>query len=485
MSFFSSFLAAVLPPMELPKAPKGEQTVPGFRNQLEPRESAIAKTDRLLATTNRLNARTLQNTNNTVRELSKSSPDLSGAVTFMQRTGIPENFTLIARDMDGRVNAEATKLAHEFIRRLTYMGVVDGSFNPGLAMQSLSEQLAMELQLYGAMGLEVALDKSLIPSRFVPVHVPTLKFYDEEGSFRIVQEVGGTEIDLDIPTFFYVSVDQLQNEAYASSYLESAIQPILADLDFNNDLRRVLKRHVMPRMLASIDVEKVKKSCPPEILQDPDKYRAYKNALITEIQTVLNNTNPEDAIVTYDTVEYSFLDASQDPGSIIERVQKVLNGKLATGAKTLPVILGHNISSNASSTEAMLYVKQADMIRRKLNEIYSRAFTVAVRLMGLDVYVEFKYDNIDLRPDSELEAFKAMKQSRILEQLSLGMIPDEDAVITLTGNLPPDGYKPLSGTGFKYKLSDTGGNPNSNTSAIEQTLTSDAPKTPKSAGRDQ
>lgn len=471
--------------MELPKAPKGEQTVPGFRNQLEPRESAIAKTDRLLATTNRLNARTLQNTNNTVRELSKSSPDLSGAVTFMQRTGIPENFTLIARDMDGRVNAEATKLAHEFIRRLTYMGVVDGSFNPGLAMQSLSEQLAMELQLYGAMGLEVALDKSLIPSRFVPVHVPTLKFYDEEGSFRIVQEVSGIEIDLDIPTFFYVSVDQLQNEAYASSYLESAIQPILADLDFNNDLRRVLKRHVMPRMLASIDVEKVKKACPPEILQDPDKYRAYKNALITEIQTVLNNTNPEDAIVTYDTVEYSFLDASQDPGSIIERVQKVLNGKLATGAKTLPVILGHNISSNASSTEAMLYVKQADMIRRKLNEIYSRAFTVAVRLMGLDVYVEFKYDNIDLRPDSELEAFKAMKQSRILEQLSLGMIPDEDAVITLTGNLPPDGYKPLSGTGFKYKLSDTGGNPNSNTSAIEQTLTSDAPKTPKSAGRDQ
>lgn len=485
MSILSTILAAVLPPMELPKAPKGEQSVPGFRTQVAPRESAISKSDRLLATTNRLNARTLANTNNTVRELSKSSPDLSGAVTFMQRTGIPENFSIIARDTDGKANPEATKLAHELIRRLTYMGMVDGSFNPGLALQSLSEQLAMELQLYGAMGLEVVLDKALIPSRFVPVHVPTLKFYDEDSSFRIVQDVGGNEISLDIPTFFYVSVDQLQNEAYASSYLESAIQPILADLDFNNDLRRVLKRHVMPRILATIDIEKVRKACPPDILQDADKYRAYKNTLIAEIQTVLNNTNPEDAIVTYDTVNYEYLDPNQDPGSIIERVQKVLNNKLATGAKTLPVILGHNINSAASSTEAMLYVKQADMIRRKLNEIYSRAFTVAVRLMGMDVYVEFKYDNIDLRPDSELEAFKAMKQSRILEQLSLGMISDEDATVQLTGYLPPEGYVPLAGTGFKYKLADTGGNPNSNTSAIEQTLTSNAPKTPKSAGKEQ
>lgn len=477
---FKTILAAVLPPMELPKAPKGEQAVPGFRNQVEPRESAISKTDRLLATSNRLDARTLQNTNNTVRALSKSSPDLSGSVTFMQRTGIPENFTLIARDMDGKINPEGTKVAQELIRRLTFMGMIDGTFNPGLALQSLSEQLAMELQLYGAMGLEVALDKALIPSRFVPVHVPTLKFYDEEMSFRIVQEAGGEEIDLDIPTFFYVSVDQLQNEAYASSYLESAVQPILTDLDFNNDLRRILKRHVFPRMLATIDSENVKKTCPPEILSDPQKWAAYKNALITEIQTVLNGTNPEDAIVTYDTVDYDFLDPNQDPGSIVERIQKVLNGKLTTGAKTLPVILGHNMTSNASSTEAMLYVKQADMIRRKLNEIYSRAFTVAVRLLGMDVYVEFKYDNIDLRPESELEAFRSMKQSRILELCSLGYKSDEETCIELTGNLPPDGFTPLSGTFFKYKAADTANNPNSNTSAIDQTLTTDTPKAPKS-----
>jgi hypothetical protein len=69
--------------------------------------------------------------------------------------------------------------------------------------------------------------------------------------------------------------------------------------------------------------------------------------------------------------------------------------------------------------------------------------------MGHDVYVEFAFDKPDLRPDSELAAFKAMDQSRILELLSLGLMTDEEASIQLTGQLPPAGMTPLSGTGFK------------------------------------
>ena len=108
--------------------------------------------------------------------------------------------------------------------------------------------------------------------------------------------------------------------------------------------------------------------------------------------------------------------------------------------------------------------------------------TQAVRLMGNDVYVEFKYADLDLRPQAELEAFRAMKQSRILEQLSLGLITDEEACIQLTGNLPRDGHVPLAGTYFK-----SGGlqvtNPTSNTSTMnvtEKTLDTGTPAQPKS-----
>ena len=466
----------VLPSFPIPKAPKGPQALPGDRIQAVPTTSAVVRNDRALANTNRLSARDQSSTAKVVRELVKSSPDLSASVSFLLRTGIPEKFTIIGRDMDGTLNADVTSLAQQILRRVTYLGNMDGSFGVQQGLQSLSEQLALELIMDGAACLEVALDKARIPETFNPVTVTNLRKYEEDNSYRFVQYIGGVEIDLDLPTIIYTAVDQFQTDSYASSYIESAIQPVLSDIDFNNDVRRALKRAVFPRMNAVIDFDKIKKMVPPDILQDSNKFAAYLNTLISDITSTINNSNPEDTYVTYDTVTYSFIDGGNDPSAIIERIQSVLNGKLASGAKTLPVILGHGSNSMASSTEALLYLKQANMLRVKLNEMYSRALTVAVRLMGQDCYVEFTYADLDLRPEAELEAFKAIKQARVLELLSLGLITDEEASIVLTGNLPPAGFKPLAGTMFKSTPAQTGGNPTSNTSAIS----SDAPKGVKS-----
>jgi len=215
---------------------------------------------------------------------------------------------------------------------------------------------------------------------------------------------------------------------------------------------------------------------PPDVLQDPAKCAAYYTTLLEEIQSTINGSAPEDSYVTYDTVKYSYIDGGGDPSAIIQKIQGVLNGKLASGAKTLPVILGHGSNSMASSTESLLYIKQANGIRVKLNEMYSRALSVAVRLLGQDCYVEFTYAAIDLRPEAELEAFRAIQQSRILELTSLGYMLDEEACILLTGNLPPAGFTPLSGTMFKSSTAQTTGNPASNNSA----MSSDQPKGVKS-----
>jgi len=83
-----------------------------------------------------------------------------------------------------------------------------------------------------------------------------------------------------------------------------------------------------------------------------------------------------------------------------------------------------------------------------------------------------------LRPDLELEAFKSMRQSRILEQLSIGAITDIEAVLDLTGSIPPPGYKSLSGTMFRTGVANPA-NPTSPTSALNQDLNSTAPKQPK------
>lgn len=478
--FKAGWNAATLAPPPLPKAPNKAVSLPGYRRNVEASKSALRETDRTPAAVDRVLATRSQTaTKKQIRLLSHTSPELSSAISTILRVGIPEAYRVYGRDLDGKIDTNATALANELLRRLTFLGAVDGSYGSQQTVQSLSEQLGLELMLEGAACLEVALDKARIPASLNPIAVSTIKMYEEDNSTRMVQLIGGEEISLDIPTVIYTSLDQDLLEAYSASPMEAAVVPVIADLDFNNDTRRALKRAVLPRLSATIDSEKVKKFTPPEILADADKFAAYKQELISSVETVINGLNPEDALVSYDTIVYSFVSGGQDPSSIIERIQKVLNGKLASGAKTLPVVLGHGSTSNASSTEAVLYLKQANIVRVKLNEIYSRALTVAIRLMGIDGYVEFEYDSLDLRPAKELEAYKAMEQSRVLELLSLGMISDEEACIRLTGNLPPTGYKPLAGTMFKGG-GQTITNPSSNTSAISQSTTSDAPKGVKS-----
>jgi hypothetical protein len=81
--------------------------------------------------------------------------------------------------------------------------------------------------------------------------------------------------------------------------------------------------------------------------------------------------------------------------------------------------------------------------------------------------VEFKLSDINLRPEIELEAFMNQRQARIMEQLSLGLISDEQASITLTGQLPSGDFTPLSGTRFyePTTVATTAVNPYSGTSA--------------------
>jgi hypothetical protein len=300
----------------------------------------------------------------------------------------------------------------------------------------------------------------------------------------MVQKIGGTEISLDLPTIIYTALDQNPTDAYATSPLTASIQAILSDLDFNNDIRKGLKRAVLPRLKATVDSEKLKKLAPPEVLSDPEKFASFQNAVLDEVESTINGLNPEDALVGLDLIEYSYIDGGHDPSTVIERVQKVLNAKVVAGAKTMPVTLGFTSSSNASSAESLLFLKECDAIRRKLNEMYSRALTVAVRLSGLEGYVEFVYDAPDLRPSQELEAYRSMEQSRVLQQLSLGMITDEEAAIHLTGHLPPPGAPKLSGTMFMSASvgidSGAAANPASNTSTMNANKTPTKPKTAKS-----
>ena len=425
-----------------------------------------------------------------LRKLAKASPDLSAAIFSALRLALSSPYIALSRNLDGTLNEEATALVQQLCRRFDLLGSGTGGYNHYPSIRAAGESLGKELLMLGSCSMELLLGPNKLPDAIQPVSTQKIKF-KYNGKRKVPYQVlGGDEVPLDFPSFFYVSLDQDLLNPMSDSPIQAAIQPIIAQQTFMNDLRRVAQRAVHPRIKVKIVEEMWRKTLPMETLNDPEKLAVAAEKLISDVRAQMDGLNPEDALIFFDCLTVDYLTAgSTTVSDEWKALSNIINGKISSGAKSAPVILGLDSvgSSNIASTQTMLFVKTVESgIILKLNEIFSRMLTLAVRLYGIDAVVEFSFNSVDLRPESELEAFKSMKQSRILELLSLGLMTDAEASLVLTGTLPLPGAKPLSGTMFKSKAGSTDtkeevvDNPESNTSALNQDLSGDAPKEAKS-----
>lgn len=471
-----------LPLVETPKVTNKQTTLPGYvpsatfvsaplqRKDVNAANSDIAAVSRIGSTTP-----------DVIRSLIRLHPDASAAKNAYIRVGIPEKYSIVARNPDGTINREATLLAKNFAKRLDNMPDYASGYAQIGSLRSTAEALAQEIIIEGGMAMELVLDKFYMPYKFQPVPVKQIIWREDKDVQHVFpqQYIAGQYIDLDQPTFFYTSVDQDLLSAYPQSPFESAVQPVLASADFIQDMRRIVKRAVFPRMDVTIDEEKLRARIPPEVLNDSKKCEAYINSVISAIEQTVNSVGPEEALVHFDFITVKQIeDTGGDSADAFETVKSIYDEKVSTGAKTLPSILGHGSGSqNVASTETLVFMLSANgLIRLKLHEMFSKAFTLSARLFGHDVIVEFAYDDINLRPELELESFRSMKQSRILEQLSLGLLTDDEASLMLTGNLTPNGFKPLSGTGFFGGAAQVNENPLGNQQgAMNQSLKPETP----------
>ncbi len=450
--------ATALPAQPLPQAKTKRQAIPSYSTTVKMPESPIPQKDRRLANTDTTTFRNSGSTSKVLRDFAAASPELSAAIFAYLRIAIPSGYIAVAKNLDGSFNPEATTALQMVIARMDVLPDYTQGFSGVASLRSLSESLGKELLFEGACLGELVLDKVRFPSRIQPVSVSGLLMQPDKDNYLVpVQNVGGVRTVLDSPTIIYVALDQSLLEAYATSPLETAIKATVFSESFISDIQRVVKKAIHPRIDVTLDYEKFKKSIPEDTLHDAEKLSAYQNTVIDQITTMINDLGPEDALVHFDFINIDYLNnGNSSLSSEYGFISDIVSAKLASGAKAMPAVLGLATGSqNVASTESMLFVKAATgAITGKLNEFYSRIFTLAVRLMGFDVTVEFRYDSVDLRPDSELEVFKTQRQSRVLELLSLGLLTDEEASLQLTGKLPPKGFKPLTGTMFKSKSAD-------------------------------
>lgn len=349
---------------------------------------------------------------------------------------------------------EGTKVARSILSLMDTVYDYTKGFVDRRAVDSVLETALREVVITGAISGELVLNKARFPDRIqiVPFETLVWKSRGDGGKYPIQRGVTSEEIKLDIPNFWVIESHLGADSPYPRSMMEAGLSTTFYYAEFIEDMRRVVRRTGHTRLVAQINAEQVREAAPEKAKQSEEQMRAHMEQVRTELQTIISNMEPEDALVVYDVAEVEDISAKGQKADYTELMQ-TLSGMAATSLKSHPSILGLRIegSQSLSNTESLVFLQVAKAAQKAVATFMSRALTLATRLYGPDVYVKSRFAPVNLRPEDELEAFRVMRQDRILDQLSLGLITDEEAREEL--DLPPmlPGMPRLSGTMFRDK----------------------------------
>lgn len=371
---------------------------------------------------------------------------------------------------------EATRLVNTFIARLNSLSDYSKGFADRMSMDTLIEMGLLETITTGAVCQELVLDKARLPDTINMFSYDTVEWKAKNGARYPVQNGSSGEISLDFATIFITESHRFASKARARSMMEPAITTSWYFNEFIEDMRRTVRSQGNSRLTVTLNAEKVIASATAEVQADQALLQTFLETVRTEVENVVKTLSPEDALVMYDTAEASALKMLGEKSDYVPLLQN-LSGNMATSLKSSPSILGLRMegSQSLSNTESLIFLKIARAIQKPLETNMSRILTLACRLYGIDAYVEFRFNTINLRPDDELEAFKVMHQTRNLELLSLGFLTDDEAALEFDVWARPAGSPQLSGTGFMKATTIDASKASPNTDAQGAALQPDTP----------
>jgi hypothetical protein len=438
--------------------------------------------------------RTMANPYDAMRALVKISGDVSMAVTSYVRLANTE-LTFKVYDSQHQLSDEGMLTLRSWLASLTNLNDYTYGYDDRIPLVGLSETLLNEIMLTGACALELVLDKARLPFRLQPVSPSKLKWRISDLdtgngiTHKVIpwQQQQGATVILDVPTFFTARLDHDVTLTYPKPPLEAALNAAVFSAEVMQDIRRAVRRSGHSRLLVTLNSEQLQQAAPLDTRGDASKMQAWMETVRASLETQLAGLNPESGLVVFDSVTAEYLNSEIGAASDYGPFMDVVDGQTATALRTPPSILGKRMggSQDVSSSESLLFLKHVEGIRPPLEAVFSRAMTLAMRLLGFDGYVTAKYTSVELRPSTELEAFKQMKQARVLEMLSLGFLTDQEAAEELGSGTRAIGAPPLSGTQFYGKSTaamDPGAIANGGDPA-KRALTGNAPK--KAGGKSQ
>jgi hypothetical protein len=227
------------------------------------------------------------------------------------------------------------------------------------SIDGLLESMLKEVIQTGAAGMELVLNPYRLPEQLIPVPVTSLKWKStQKGSvypYQISQT--GEEVDLNIPTFFYAATHQQSNSIHPRSPMEAALQTLYVFSEFMEDLTRVLRKSGHSRLVVKILQQAIQDIAAPDVQSDPIKLRQHFESIRSDIEQVVSNLDPEDALVLYDSAEVDVLKTAGEKADY-SSLLSTLGALMASSLKSMASVLGLSQGSqNLATTEALVYLK--------------------------------------------------------------------------------------------------------------------------------
>lgn len=419
-----------------------------------------------------------------IRTLIREDGLFSSAANSMVALSTGAGIRMLGFDSAGVPDLGVSTMAYNLIDMLDMQHDYSAGYNDKPGIYTLLAMLQMDVVTSGGCGGELVLDQAFGPERIVPVGYSTIEWYaDGQGGRYPTQDNG--DVELNIPTVFMAEHNRNPDEAYSVSLLRPGLSHTINFNSFLEDTHRALNRTGHSRLIALISAEAVAAAVPEQTRNNPEQMGQIFDQVKAQVETTLAGLEPEDALVAYDSLDIDVKDTGGNKADYTGMLT-TLGNLLGAALKTPASVSGLRASGGQglSNAETLIYLKVVQSVRTPVEEVMSRALTLAARLSGIDGYVSFEFMPIDLRPASELEAYLATKQKRVLEQLSYGVINDAQACFEL--GLRPQGFgATLAGTGF-YTQKAAAATDDPAADRTSSTGAALAPSTPaKSGGADQ
>ena len=435
-------------------------------------------------------SRSNEDSRDLLRQQFQQDPDVSAAVSAYLTVADVEPWWVVT-DATGAVNRDGHKILNQLIlalcNRHDYNQPQPFAFTKSL--RSLCEEIRYLMLLRGGCGSELVLDRIRMPVEIRLVDLATLYWIEEKPAMytplqrpRQVAEF----IDLNIPTFMVSYYHRDPTNIYSQSTFVASINTIASRQQVINDLYRIMRRTGYPRFAIKVVEDVMRKNAPVNIQNDEDKMKTWMRARFVELQNLFLDMSPDQALVHWDSAELRMVNEKAPGMSMdITGVIETLNAQNQAALKVMATVIGRgNGAAGTASVEARIFALSAQQLNAPVADLLSQIFTLALRLQGLDLYATFGFDKVELRPEMELEPQKIMRQSRLLELLSLGLIDDDEFHLKMFKKIRPDDVPKLQGTGFQLMNKIDTNKTSPNNDPLGQSLTPDDSASHRSNGNE-